>query len=157
TRGSALSPCCMLRTIVCDSSSADDHSRAKASFTLPSPSGSRALGNAAAAPPSWPPACAMRSAMSRNRACCEAASSFPPRLHSSARVCMYWSGSTSEHHHLSHRLALVQAIEAEIDLVEPQPAAHQAVDRQPATAVELDIARQIADRHAGADIASLHG
>src|SRR5437868_3210662 len=66
------------------------------------------------------------------------------------------NGFTSEHHDLSHRLALAQPIEPHIDLVEPQPAAHQPIDRQFAAAIQLDVARQVARRYAGADVAALH-
>src|SRR4051794_36493770 len=89
--------------------------------------------------------------------CCAAAKSLPARPHISAIACMYSNGVTSEHHHLAHRLALVQPVEPDIDLVELQPAAHEPVDRKLSAAVERDIPRQVAGRHAGSDVAALHG
>src|SRR5215467_13404032 len=61
-----------------------------------------------------------------------------------------------EHDDLPDRLAFVQSVEADVDLVELEPAAHQAIDRQFAAAVKLNVARYIAVRHAGADVTALH-
>src|SRR5215471_8470750 len=62
----------------------------------------------------------------------------------------------SEHDDLADCLALVQAVEALVDLGKRQAPAHQAIDRQATAPIELDVARQIAGRHAGPDIAALH-
>src|SRR5580704_9599919 len=99
--------------------------------------------------------------MSRNSVCCAATKLLPPWPHSSAKACMYCTGSirslsrNSQHDHLADRLAFVQPVEADVDVGELEVAAHQAIDRQLAAAVKLDVARQIAGRHAGADVASL--
>src|ERR1700756_3644658 len=95
--------------------------------------------------------------MPKNRFCCAAAKSFPPRPHSSAIACMYSNGVTSEHHDLPHRLALLQPVKAQVALVELQPPAHQPIHGQLATPVEFDVARQVARWNAGANIASLNG
>src|SRR5262249_41297944 len=153
--GSALSPGCILRPIVCDISSAEDHSLANAALASAIPCMSRKFGCMAAGAAWAVAALAMRSAVSRNISWDWAGNPAPP--HSFASACRYSSGSTSEHHDLAHRRALVQTIEPEIDLVEPQPSAHQAIDRQLAATIELDVARQIARRHAGADVAALYG
>ena len=65
------------------------------------------------------------------------------------------SARSWEHHHLPDRLALVQQVEAFVDLVERQPPAHQPVHRHAAAAVQRHVARQVARRHAGADVAAL--
>ena len=59
---------------------------------------------------------------------------------------MYSNGVTSQCHHLSNSLTFAESVEPEIDFFQLQPAAHEPVHRQPATAVELDIAREIARR-----------
>jgi len=72
---------------------------------------------------------AKRLAMSKEMPCCAAAKSFPPRLQSSVKACIYSKGFTSEHHHLPHGLTFLQTIETEIDLVQLEAPAHQPVDR----------------------------
>ena len=57
--------------------------------------------------------------------------------------------------HLARRLALVQAVEALVDLIERQLAAHEPVHRQAAGTIQRDVARNIPRRHTGADIAAL--
>src|SRR5947209_20326239 len=64
--------------------------------------------------------------------------------------CRSW-----EHHHLPDRLALVQQVESFVDLVERQASAHQTVDWHAAAAVQRHIARQVARRNAGTDVAAL--
>ena len=61
----------------------------------------------------------MRLAISNNMPCCAAAKPFPPWPQSSVEACMHSNGFTSEHHDLPHCLAFMQAVEAQIDLIEP--------------------------------------
>ena len=61
----------------------------------------------------------------------------------------------SNHDDLAYGFSLVEAIEAQIDVVELQMIAHQPVDRQLAATIKLDVARQVAARHASADVAAL--
>src|SRR3954469_20493234 len=63
--------------------------------------------------------------------------------------------ATSQQDHLADRFSLVQLVEALVDLVELQRAAHQPVDWQPAAPVERDVARYVATRHRGSDVAAL--
>ena len=65
------------------------------------------------------------------------------------------TGSRSHPDHMPDRAPLVQRVEALIDLVEPARAGEQLVDRQPAPLVEVDEARDVAHRDAGADIGAL--
>ena len=58
---------------------------------------------------------------------------------------------------LAHGVAAGQAVEGRVQPVEPDPLAHQPVDRQTALAVEGDEARQVALGHAAADVAALDG
>src|SRR5206468_12900624 len=58
--------------------------------------------------------------------------------------------SLRELDHLAHRLALMQAVEPLVDLVQRQLAAHQPVHRQLARPVQRDVARDVARGHAGA-------
>src|SRR5438105_2000914 len=74
----------------------------------------------------------------------------------SASVSRHMQRLRLEHDHLPHRLPLAKAIEPKIDLVEPEPPAHQPVYGQPAAAIQLDVAGQVARRHASADIAALN-
>ena len=62
-----------------------------------------------------------------------------------------------ENDDLSDRLTFVQPVEADIDPVEREPAAHQSIDRQLAASKKLDVARQIPVRHASTDVAALPG
>ena len=57
---------------------------------------------------------------------------------------MYSNGVTSKRHHLSNGFAFVESVEPEIDFFQLESAAHQAVHRQLAPAIELDVARQVA-------------
>src|ERR1035437_7161314 len=54
--------------------------------------------------------------------------------------------SALENDHLPYRLAIGQAVEAEIDLVELDAMRHQAVDRQPPRAVKRDVVWDVARR-----------
>src|SRR5581483_1569001 len=58
---------------------------------------------------------------------------------------------------LAHRRHVLQAVEAFVDLVEADAAAHHAVDRQLALLVERDEARDVADRHAASHVRALDG
>ena len=51
--------------------------------------------------------------------------------------------------------ALAQAVESLVDLVERQPAGQQPVDGKPALSIQREVARDVARRHAGADVAAL--
>src|SRR5689334_4732305 len=63
--------------------------------------------------------------------------------------------SLSEQHDLPHRLAFVQKVEPFVDRIELQHAGKKLAHRQPALPMQRDVARQIAHRHAGADVAAL--
>src|SRR6218665_352989 len=60
----------------------------------------------------------------------------------------------SEHDHVAQALAAVQAGESGVDVVEWVALSHQAIDRQLAAEVHGNVARHIAYRHAGADVAA---
>src|SRR5438067_531644 len=148
--GSCFSPSAMLRLMVCDTSMAEDHSFANASLACIRPCASYMPFGAMAAGFCCPEAFAKP----EKKLCCKAANSLPPRPHNSASACMYSNGVTSEHHDLPYRFTLVQPVEAGVDLSERQTTAHQPVDRQFAASIELDVARQVASGHAGADVAA---
>src|SRR5450759_3274405 len=63
--------------------------------------------------------------------------------------------SALENDHLPYRLAIGQAVEAEIDLVELDAMRHQAVDRQPPRAVKRDVGWDVARRHGRTEKAAL--
>src|SRR4029077_6755596 len=153
TTGFWLSPACMLRLFVCDISIAQHHSFANAWFACVRLCGSNTPARGTPEGLSCPTAFAMLA----KKFCCAAAKSCPPRPHSSAIAFMYSNGITSEYHDLPHRLAIVQPVEAQVDLIELHAPAHQPIYGQLATPVEFDVTRQVARRNAGADIASLHG
>src|SRR5262245_53988367 len=153
--GSVFSPCCIMRVIDCDNARADVHSAANASFADASSCGSNQPAEAELA--FWPAASAMRRDMLVNMLCWAAAKSFPLRAHICVSACMYSNGVTSECHHLSNGLAVMQPVKAEIDLLQLESAAHQSIHGQLAAPVKFDVARQVARWNAGADIASLHG
>src|SRR5262245_42027106 len=145
TMRSCVSPACMLRVSVAESSAADDHSSPNAALAC-ARSGQSTVFASAAFAPCGPAALAIWPATSENMLCWAAAKSLPARPHISANACMYSTGVTSEYHHLehydlAHRLALVQPIEADVDLVEFQPAAHEPVDRKLSAAIERDVPR----------------
>src|ERR1700674_4378034 len=64
-------------------------------------------------------------------------------------------GGTSERDDLPDGLAFVQQIESAVDVLELEAAGHQAIHRQLAHAIQIDVARQVARRDAGADVAAL--
>ncbi len=67
---------------------------------------------------------------------------------------MYLVHSQSQHHDLAHDLAFVQTIETFVDFLERKMPAQESVDGQAALPVERDVSWDIADRYAGADVAS---
>ena len=46
-----------------------------------------------------------------------------------APACMHSKGVTSERHYLANGFAFVQSVEADIDLFQLEPAAHQSINR----------------------------
>src|ERR1700674_5932237 len=72
-----------------------------------------------------------------------------------SRVQPRRSMSFLENDDLAHRLALAQAIKAQVDLVESQSSGQQPIDRHTPLAIERDVARQVAHRDAGADVTAL--
>src|SRR6266480_4274435 len=139
TTGFWLSPACMLRLIVCDISIAEDHSFANAWFACVRLCGSNTPARGTPEGLSCPTAFAMLA----KKFCCAAAKSCPPRPHSSAIAFMYSNGITSEYHDLPHRLAIVQPVEAQVDLIELHAPAHQPIHGQLATPVEFGVTRQV--------------
>ncbi len=90
TSGSRGAPSCTTRPTVCDTSSAEDHSREYSCCAAISPAASGIpLGRATGAPSATFPT---RSAMSRNMVCCAAAKPSAPRPHIAASPCMYSNG-----------------------------------------------------------------
>src|SRR4051794_15473336 len=96
----------------------------------------------------------MVSVSARIAVSCPVSSALPPTAQRSARALPYANISMSELNHLPHGGAVVQTVEPLVDLLELEPPAHQPVHRQTAALIQLDKARNVARRHAGADIAA---
>src|ERR1700682_222224 len=64
-------------------------------------------------------------------------------------------GLSLKSYHLANGLAFVEQVEPTVDVLELEAAGHEAIHRQLAHAIEIDVARQGARRDAGADVAAL--